>query len=279
MTEQRSQHAMGHVPADPLAEEAIGLVEQLQAELNELREQLAASNRLGQLGLLTAALAHETNNAMAPVRSYAQLALGNLDDQALVERALRSAVQGSRKVARLNDRVIEMASPKAVFQTAVCDLDSVLEAVSETMRPIITQQSVQFDMQAQSACVQIDGLSLEQVLVNLIGNACQAMKGQASRKQIALSTSIEDDQVVLTLRDTGPGIPEEIRDQIFEAFVTRRTQPGSASEDDGENTGSGLGLSICREIIESAGGRIELAQTSEQGTAFRVELQLAQPAA
>ncbi|MEO0474372.1 MAG: HAMP domain-containing sensor histidine kinase [Planctomycetota bacterium] len=266
MSEQHSQSTASE-PHDAIGGQALDIIGELQAELDSLREQLTHSNRLSQLGMLTAALAHETNNFLTPVRCYAQLALANQDDPATTTRALQSAVQGCQKVAELAERVIGLGAPNGMIQTGVCQAGEVIDSVLESLGPSLKQQRIHAQTELEVIELGIDRLTLEQVLINLISNACQAMAGSSRAKHVRIDAEKGDAYAELFVSDTGPGIPEPIRDVLFKPFTT---QSGS-----GNSIGSGLGLSICRQLVESVGGKIELASTSDQGSRFRIVLPIA----
>lgn len=249
------------------ADEAVDLVAQLQAELDALREQLAWSNRLSQLGMLTAALAHELNNQLTPIRSYAQLALANPENTNLTERALNSAIVGSDKANSLISRVLELSSPEASKQAQACQVNEVVEDAIACMLPTSKQFGVNLIAHVEPGTACIDALSLEQVLVNLISNACQAMANNEGRRQILLQTAESNGRFILSVKDSGPGVPDPIREKLFEPFVTREGS-GSGSE----RQGTGLGLSICKQLIAAAGGQINLASSSEAGSTFQIDL-------
>ena len=291
LREQHSQHADGTPNADPLAQQAIQLAEQLQGELDAMRDQLAWSNRLGQLGMLTAALAHEMNNLLTPVGSYAQLALANPDNDRLTERALHAAITGARKSARLIESVMELANPKPIITTeqaiaaAVCRVNEVVEDAIACMLPIVKQQGVDVVSRVEPSLAAIDALALEQVLINLISNACQAMADMPGKRQIRIESDVSNDRLALRVIDTGPGVGEAVCERLFEPFVTTAGANGGspsllAEQTDqaanhgtaGQHKGSGLGLSICKQIIESAGGSITLTDSSDSGSTFQIDL-------
>ncbi|MBX2852773.1 MAG: hypothetical protein KTR15_13645 [Phycisphaeraceae bacterium] len=264
MAEQNSCQPQPTGQDNLAAEQLLATVEQLQAELDVLRDQLAWSNRIGQLGMLTAALAHETNNFMTPVRTYAQLALANPDDPRLSELALRAAVEGTQKAEALTERILGLSTPNTPIQTGVCKADAAVTSAIQSMMPVIKQRDVHVLTRVEPVAIRIDELALEQVFINLIGNACQAMSGSQRRRQLFIESQRAGTLVVLSVGDNGPGVPPDIRDQLFEAFVTR----GTSSQD----AGSGLGLSICKQLIEAVGGQINLDSSSETGSTFRIEL-------
>lgn len=264
MSEHNSSRSPATEQLGPASSQFVAMVDKLQAELDALRIQLAWSNRMGQLGMLTAALAHEINNYMTPVRTYAQLALANPDDARLAERALCAAVDGTKKAEALTERVLGLAMPNRPIQTSVCLVQEAVTSAIKALLPVIKQQGVHILTQVEPIGTAIDALTLEQVLINLLSNACQAMSCNEGRRQIVIESQQQGGRVVLNVADNGPGVRPEIRDQLFEAFVTHR-QSSSA-------TGSGLGLSICKQLIESAGGQITLASSSDAGSTFRIEL-------
>lgn len=286
MSELNSQHEKRPPAGRELAEQAFEMVAQLQRDLDVLRDQLAWSNRLSQVGLLATALAHETNNLLTPMRSFAELALAQPGNTALAERALRAAIQASGKAARLADRVMSFGSPQDVEVLATCRPLQVIEESLACLLPFIKQYGVQLVTRVEDVGVRIDSLSLEQVVVNLVANACQAMEKQPGRRQILIASEQRGDSFILSVRDTGPGVPEALRDHLFDPFISgKRGDHDSCissvgglgrpmAQDVNASGGAGLGLSICRQLVESACGQIVLAQTSAQGSTFEITLPL-----
>lgn len=282
MGEHNSQAVANRPDADGIGQQALQLVGELQAELNRLRKQLAWSNRLGQLGTLTAALAHETNNLLTPVRSYAQLALANPENPELTEQALNAAVAGTDKTNRLLERVLGLASPSDSAEGAGCYASEAVDEALQSMAPAFRQGRVTTMVKVPPTKVGIDALMLEQVLINLLTNACQAMAEQAGKRTVRIESQQQHGRLVLSVTDNGPGIPEPVRERIFEPFVSH--QPASeyetaqAAVSNGCSTstkpGSGLGLSICKEILASAGGQILLDDGVRQGCSFQIDLPL-----
>lgn len=267
MREHHSQSVKHDANRSAPAGEALELASRLQAELDELRQQLAWSNRLSQLGMLTAALAHELNNQLTPIRSYAQLALANPDNPNLTERAFKCAIAGSDKARSLIERVLELASPEHSQESPACQIGQVVEDAIACMLPTAKQFGVNLISHVEPSTVAIDALSLEQVLINLISNACQAMADREGRRQIVLKTSESNGRMAITVSDSGPGVPEPVREKLFEPFVT---SGGPAPRS--ERQGTGLGLSICKQLITAAGGKIVLASSSEEGSTFQIDL-------
>lgn len=258
-----------------MAQQALGLSEQLQRELDSLREQLAWSNRLSQLGVLTAALAHETNNLLVPIGSYAQLAKANPGDERLTQLALNAAITGSKKVAKLVESVVSLASPGKVELQTSCQVNVVVEDAIACMLPIIKQHGVNVISRVEPACVSIDALALEQVMVNLISNACHAMSKMNSKREIIIESQQGENILTLSVSDSGPGIAEAVIDHLFEPFITQQDKQAietGRQTPTQEPMGTGLGLSICKQLVESAGGQIMLAEQQKLGASFVIKL-------
>lgn len=249
------------------------MIEQLQAQLDRLDEQLAWTHRLSTLGTLAAALAHEYNNLLTPIGSYAQLALNNPDNPDLARKALHAAVTGTERASRLADATLGFASPDAETHgkpthPADCPLINTVEASLDCMAPIIRSEGITVSTELVDTRVAIDPLALQQVLVNLISNARHAMRETAGPKRITIRAKPKtqpDKQaelIELEVSDNGRGIPESVMGQLFEPFVTMRT----------DASGIGLGLSICKRLVESAGGTILACSTPGQGATFHLTL-------
>ena len=110
--------------------------------------------------------------------------------------------------------------------------------------------------------VSLDHRKMERVVLNLTGNARDAMKGSG---KLAIEADLADGRAVLRVRDTGPGLPEEIRDRLFEPFATH-----------GKEHGTGLGLAICKQFVEAHGGEIEVESQPGEGTTFTIWLPVAE---
>lgn len=280
LSEQSSFNHPQVVTSDLVGGQAIELVAQLQDELDVVRRQLAQCNRLGQLGMLTAALAHETNNLLTPIGSYAQLALKDPSNKAMTERALQAALVGTQKAGKLAESVLELAGPSesSEGQSLACLADEVVAEAIACMSPTLKQTGVELHAAVEPISVAIDALALEQVLINLISNACQAMAEMRGMRRIRVESSELNGRLIVRVIDNGPGVPESIRQAIFEPFVTTASSraDSAASSDQGKQpAGSGLGLSICQQIVEAAGGQIALASSSAGGCIFEIDLPLA----
>ena len=234
-------------------------------ELLLARRQLEFAERLGSLGTLAAGVAHEVNNPLSVVLSNLHFALTSSDVlPAEVREALADAQDGALRVSRIIGELRTFSRPQAE-PLRPHDLAGALSAALHFTRAHWrTTAGVVLDLQAVPP-VMASPTRLAQVFVNLIINAVQAMQSlPAQGHSLRCSTSTDArGRAVLALSDTGPGIPEALRQRIFEPFFT--TKP--------EGQGTGLGLAVSRSIIEQHGGHLEVGSgPGGVGTTFTVVL-------
>ncbi|HZL36834.1 MAG TPA: ATP-binding protein [Tepidisphaeraceae bacterium] len=239
----------------------------MEQQLDYLREQLTESQRLATIGTIAAVIAHEFNNLLTPIVSYSQFALQSAEsdkpDMDLVRKALSKAFQSSSKAGRICASMLGLARGESVFGPV-----SVQRLVDETLAVmardpkkdgIALRVQVQPDLMVVGEVVQ-----LEQVLLNLLINARQAMLGRGGSITIK-AHQIDDGSVRIQVIDTGPGIPEKLLPKIFLPFFTTK-----ATAKKGEAKGTGLGLAICKEIIEHHKGHIDVHSEMGKGTIFSI---------
>jgi signal transduction histidine kinase len=246
-------------------------INEMQTQLDFLREQLTESQRLATIGTISAVIAHEFNNLLTPIVSYSHYALQSAKsenpDAVLIKKALTKSFQSSEKAGRICTSLLALARGESTAERV-----SVARLVEETL--LVLARDPQKDGIALRVHVQpelvvdADAVQLEQVLLNLLINARQAMYGTRGGS-ITIRAHQEPDSAELRLQviDTGPGIPERVLPRIFEPFFTTK---GNVKK--GETKGTGLGLAICKEIIEHHGGRIEVQSEVGKGTTFSLYL-------
>ena len=252
-------------------------IAQMQAMLDDLREQLTESQRLATIGTIAAVIAHEFNNLLTPIVSYSQYALqsaeSNKPDAELIKKALSKAFQSSTKAGRICTSMLGLARGESSFGQV-----EVQKLVEETLLVLARdpqKDGIALRVQVQPGATDYgDHVQLEQVLLNLLINARQAMLGRGGSITIRANRT-DDGELRLQVVDTGPGIPEKYLTRIFEPFFTTK---GTATRK-GETKGTGLGLAICKEIVEHHNGRIEVTSEVGKGTTFSLYLPTANTAA
>jgi C4-dicarboxylate-specific signal transduction histidine kinase len=232
--------------------------------LRLLESDLAHMNRLSMIGELTASLAHEITQPISSARNNARAALNFLDRQPpnldKVKQALDSAVGNADQAGEIIDRIRDHIR-KAPPRKAHLDLNRAIEEVIALARSAITSNkvSVQTLLAARLSPLEGDRVQLQQVILNLVLNAVEAMSSvEVGSRELLISTEqTPGNGVLVTVRDSGPGIDPEHLERVFQAFYT--TKP----------SGVGMGLSICRSIIEAHGGRLWAGPNQPRGAAFR----------
>lgn len=226
--------------------------------LKQMEHQLLETERLAAIGELAAVVAHEVRNPLAGIRGGCELLLEGYpegDDRHDI------GVEVIHQVDRLNRMVHDLllfARPKAMDPVPT-DLHALLDRSLRVLEddPANVGVTVVRDYESGDPIVAADGRQLEQVFVNLILNATQAM-GQ--RGTLTVATRLADHEAIVSIRDTGPGIAPEVAEQMFNPFFTTRAQ------------GTGLGLAIVKKIVTAHGGRIEVSSPPGSGAAFHVTL-------
>lgn len=255
-------------------------VDELQRRVRELEGDLDRTHRLATLGTLAGSIAHEFNNILTPVLSYAQMALAAPHDRAMMAKALQKAVDGTEKAAQVASAMLgfirDDSSPGwADVGEVVSDALVCLGRDTPNKDGIRHKVIVPAGMRAL-----IRSVALQQVVMNLVLNAIQAMKPQGGTLEIAAvelgstwnsegnGSGASGSRLEIRVSDTGRGIPPEVRSRLFQPLVSSRHE-GQTRQ------GTGLGLSICRRLVEEAGGVIEAQAREGGGTTFRIELPMA----
>ena len=239
--------------------------EQLEAQFEMVRESLTHSHRLATLGTIATIIAHEYNNILTPIVSYAQLALADPDDHATVRKALEKSLSGAERAAKISASLLGFA--READEHHVARLCGVIDEAIGCMARDPAKDGLEVEVDVPDALAAISPLNLQQVLLNLLLNAKNAMRRGGGR--ITVSARVEGGMIHLDVADTGPGIAPEIIDRLFEPFVTHRSDPAA------DRKGTGLGLCICRDLVRAAGGSISVESKPGQGATFHIRLPVA----
>jgi signal transduction histidine kinase len=234
--------------------------------LTEARSQLVHSEKMASVGRMAAGVAHEIGNPIAAMLGMEELLLDGDVAKEDQEDFLRRMKKETERIHRVLRDLLDFARPEreAVSEGTApsASVRAVLDDVVGLLRPQKEFREVAIAIEVEGdPQVRLAPGRLTQVLLNLALNAGDAM-GEAKDSHLVLRASRHDTTVRLEVEDTGPGVPVELRDRIFEPFVT--------TKEVGE--GTGLGLAVCRGIVEGAGGTIALDAAYEKGARFVVEL-------
>jgi two-component system sensor kinase FixL len=240
--------------------------QQTLLRLQDLQSELAHVGRVSEMGTLASSLAHELNQPLTAVASYCESARDLLktepDPETLamvreaMDEAAMQAIRAGQIVRRLRDFMSHGETERRVesLQRLINEANA-LALVGSREHGIDTH----FSLDPRADLVFVDRIQIQQVLVNLIRNAIDAMLDSPVRR-LSICTEREGGLTRVTVEDTGSGISETIADQLFQPFVTSK------------QSGMGIGLSICRTIVQAHGGRIWFEPGADGGTAFHFTL-------
>jgi signal transduction histidine kinase len=243
---------------------------ELSAQFDLLRAQVRQAQQLASLGTAAAMLAHEVNNLLTPVRSYVESALAS-DDVEFMKKALRITAKNVHILTGMSARILEINAAKTRTPEPVPVRAVVDDAIASLCRdPAKDGIKLRIDVEP-TLTAWVDPLQLQQVLFNLLKNAREAMTGQHGGR-LTVSASRLDDHVAIEVHNTGEPIPRELLPQLFEPF-----QSSKPAENEGRTRCRGLGLTLCRDLIEENDGSISVASGPEPLTTFTIRLPANRP--
>lgn len=240
----------------------------LEQQVALLKEQLLQAQKLTALGELVSTTTHEFNNVLTTIINYAKMGQRHRDD-ATRDKALEKILAAGQRAARITNGILGFARNRSEgFEPtdAVKLIDDsllLLEREMSKYRIVIDRQIGNVPLAMANAN------QIQQVLINLLVNARQAMP-EGGHITVRLAHDAAHDTVDLTVRDTGCGIPADKLPKIFDRFYTTKSGPDASGKG-----GTGLGLALCRDVIEAHHGRIRVESTVGRGTAFTLKLPVA----
>ena len=245
---------------------------QTERRLQDLQSELMHVSRLSAMGQMGAALAHELNQPLTAIINYVQAArrFSEASGEKLPPRVAEALEKCAQQAARAGQiiRRLRQFVEKGTTEHRPEDINKVVEEASALALVGAKEIGIRVSIMLAAALppVAIDKIQIQQVMLNLMRNSIEAMAESPERLLIVATERAEEGMIAVTVRDTGPGLAEPIMRQLFQPFVTTKDK------------GMGIGLSICRSIVEAHGGRI-LAQPNEpHGTRFVFTLPVASEA-
>lgn len=242
--------------------------EETERRLQDLHTKLLHTSRLSELGRMASTLAHEINQPLTAIANYVQagrqlLASGRADLLPRVSDAIAKAGEQAARAGAIIQRLRGFVA-RGENETRPEDLTALVEEAAALALVGAREYGIRVHLVLATDLppVLVDRVQVQQVVLNLVRNAVEVLQ-PCPKREITVATAARGEFAEVTIEDSGPGIAAEIRDQIFSPFV-------STKED-----GMGLGLSICREIVERHGGQIDVSSSPGQGTRFRFTLPFA----
>ena len=238
-----------------------------EAEAREARERMMHVSRLATLGEMASGISHELNQPLAAIANYAQASRRLLrtaptdltDVHEALEQIAAQALRAGEIIRRLRNLVRNRTTDREL-----ASVNEVIEELGSLARADARASDVRIvlDLAPDLPRLRLDRIQIQQVLLNLLRNSIDALEAlPPERKEIVIRSALEQSgDVVITVSDTGPGVPEELLQRLFMPFATTRSD------------GTGLGLAISRTIVEAHGGRLDHQANTPSGAAFIVKL-------
>ena len=230
-----------------------------------LEMQLIQADKLSTIGLMVSGVAHDVNNPLTGISGYAEMLLGQGGLTPELESSLRFIYSESERAARIVANLlgfVRQEEGRRDYFDLHTTVDAVLDLMGYRLRQARVEVSRRFDPQVPA--LYGDMHQIQQVLLNLVNNAVQAMDGMEGERRLTVATHVVAGEVAIEVADTGRGIPPQILGSIFDPFFTTK----------GEGEGTGLGLSITKAAVEAHGGRLQVESVVGKGTTFTVWLPL-----
>jgi len=237
------------------------------SEADQLRKQLLQAQRLSSMGALASSVAHEFNNILTTIINYAKLGLRNQGDEGVRTEAFEKILKGSQRAATIVSSMLGFARNNSTQREVVDVVDLVEEVLVLTDKDLRKHQIYVEKKYLARPCAPVVAGQIEQILLNLVINARQAMP-RGGRLRIEVRENSVMQMAEIRISDTGAGIPPDQLRLIFEPFYSTK------EPDENGHGGSGLGLSVCRQIIDQHRGRIRVESMVGKGSTFTVKLPL-----
>ena len=233
---------------------------ELEAQIEAMHAELMHAQKMSSIGALTSSVTHEFNNVLTTVINYAKMGLRH-DDPDKKKRSFEKILAAGQRAAAITTGMLALARGDGGRRESTPLGRLVHDVLVLCEKDLVKHRiGVRLELEDDPSAV-VSAAQVQQVLLNFVVNARQAM-GESGTLLIRTRTVAETRTAELTVRDTGPGIPAESLTKIFEPFYSTKDR-----DSDGRG-GTGLGLSLCKDIIEAHGGRIRVQTALGKGTAF-----------
>jgi two-component system NtrC family sensor kinase len=239
----------------------------IERELREMQQALLQSEKLAAMGRLTSQIAHELNNPIYGIMNTLELLKTEVPPESKRRRILELSLSETQRLAEMLRNMLSFSKPEEEKRKPI-KINELVEGILLMMERQMRESNIKVEIYFDEGIPEVMASTnqMRQVMLNLIKNAKEAMPKGGT---LTVRTTREDNKVLIHIQDTGAGIPEEIRDKIFEAFFTTKQKV----------KGVGLGLSVCYGIIKDHGGEIKVESEVDKGTSFKIHLPISSPLA
>jgi PAS domain S-box-containing protein len=232
----------------------------MERELREIQQALLQSEKLAAMGRLTSQIAHELNNPIYGIMNTLELLKTEIPPESKRRRILDLSLSEIQRLSEMLRNMLSFSKPEEEKRRPI-KIDELIEGILLVMEKQMKESNIQVEISFNPDIPEIMASTnqMRQVMLNILKNAKEAMPKGGT---LTVRTSREDNRVLIHIQDTGMGVPEEIRDKIFDAFFTTKQKV----------KGVGLGLSVCYGIIKDHGGDIKVESEEGKGTTFIISL-------
>jgi two-component system, NtrC family, sensor kinase len=225
----------------------------------QLQGQLIQSEKMSAIGLLAGNIAHELNNPLTGIKSLAQILQTEVPNEGTLRQDLKEVEMAAERSEQIIKNLLEFSSFHSSEGLEAISVRKVIMKTLAFLKTAMRYQNSHIELSEDEDMVVMEPHLLQQVIFNLVNNACQAMGDEGD---LFLTSEVLPQSIEITVKDTGPGIPAEIRKSIFTPFFTTKE----------EGKGTGLGLSMSRAIVEKFGGQLVLKENVDKGSEFVITL-------
>ena len=230
----------------------------------EFEQLIQTQDKMASLGHIAAGIAHEIRNPLSGMNIYIgtlEKMYGKSDNLDKIPDILRQLKSASSKIESVIRRVMDFSKPSETKLVEI-DINRPVEDALSLSSVMLRKTGIKFDIKLNKELpkCRVDSQMLEQVVLNLINNASDVLRNYEGHKRIEVATGLENEQLIISVSDSGPGVPPEMRDHIFDPFFTSKSE------------GTGIGLAICRRIISDHNGKIYVISNEWHGAKFKIEI-------
>ncbi|MGE4131759.1 MAG: sensor histidine kinase [Bdellovibrionales bacterium] len=225
----------------------------------KLKSQAIQLEKMSAIGQLAGHIAHELNNPLTGIRSLSQVLVGEVEKDSQLANDLVEVEKASARCQAIINNLLDFSSGAVETKVQTLDLNEVVNKTLPFLKSALGRFRTDVELAPESLPIRVEPHLLQQVIFNLVNNACQAVPESG---EVWVRTYRDGDHVFLEVEDSGPGIPEHLRERVFEPFFTTKA----------EGEGTGLGLSMSRDFVRQFGGDLVCEVGAHQGALFRVQL-------
>lgn len=246
--------------SEPVKKILESVIFHLKSTTNHYMDEVMRTEKLALVGTMVSSILHDFKNPFSIISLGSTIIQNRHKDDVKTNKICDNMESQIRRMVNMANDLAAFSRGEHEIEIAYVSLDTLFEHFHELNGPFFEDKTVEIKMTGNGASLQGDASRLLRVLQNLVGNAIDALHSMEIDGLIEVTAQEQDNEVILSIKDNGPGIPSDIQDTLFEPFVTQ-----------GKNEGTGLGSSIVKSIVEAHRGSIDF-ETSAKGTTFTILL-------